>query len=858
MSPAQQQTAAAADAMFGKAGGTPVWAQETVHAPGANDAGRVAAAYPAADSPPIGGPVLARRGWSASQIAMWMVIGAIVIGGGIFAGLQLRSMRLQRQIAEKKDRAGTVAKADTWTAWTAARDNFAQIVSADGSVVNRAALARVRALVAYEFSDGLAEAKAAVDDLAGQGGLDGSIAAAYVALAQGDPKAAKVAADAAVSASRQDPAALYVAGRAALAGGDTKAATTSLREAYQRDARPLYGVGLAQALAAENAWDEAVTTVDRVLAASPDHPTAMIARARMLADCGRVTPNDKAGLDLHTQVEKLVAEGGKPPAEQPHGVSPGQVAFADLALARVDYARGDVTTARGDLRAAASVGIDDLRFAEEATETLLAIGDLAHARDAAEQALKQWPQSRRTRIALAQVQLATGKPGDALATLEKADVLALPVALAVRGQARLATGDAAGARQDFDAALKKAPNLEPALVGSAWLALGDGRRDDARKLIEPRVAGGAPTPALATIYAAVLRDSGDAAARAKAKAMLERVVAGPPGLEVSRAELELARLDRDLGDFRGARAAYAEAIKAGNFDARLESGLVLIEDHDPIGGHETLETLLREQGDHAPPNLALEVARARMLVGDNAGAQTLLDAAAKAATTTKWKLDRERGRLALRKGDFAGAVAALTRALDGCGGDAETLLLAADAATSDDKDAPGLAAKIKKLTGERLQDQPEASIVTGKLMIADKKYSEAVAVFQAAQQALVKANASRRRQAQAHFGLAVAKYNTSDDAEADTELQLVIEKDPSLYTAYLYRAFLAQDKQARSAFDLATRAVELDPDSTDGWLLVGQLASKLGNKKAFTDAFARLSAIAPTSDAYRQLAKLRR
>ena len=44
-----------------------------------------------------------------------------------------------------------------------------------------------RALIAFEFGDGLPEAKAAVDGLAGQGGLDHDIAAAFVALAAGRP-----------------------------------------------------------------------------------------------------------------------------------------------------------------------------------------------------------------------------------------------------------------------------------------------------------------------------------------------------------------------------------------------------------------------------------------------------------------------------------------------------------------------------------------------------------------------------------------------------------------------------------------------------------------------------------------------
>ena len=46
------------------------------------------------------------------------------------------------------------------------------------------------------------------------------------------------------------------------------------------------------------------------------------------------------------------------------------MAFAYLSLAQVDFARGDMTAARDDVRAAAEIGLDDQRFAEEAVDTL--------------------------------------------------------------------------------------------------------------------------------------------------------------------------------------------------------------------------------------------------------------------------------------------------------------------------------------------------------------------------------------------------------------------------------------------------------------------------------------------------------
>src|SRR5260221_466429 len=159
------------------------------------------------------------------------------------------------------------------------------------------------------------------------------------------------------------------------------------------------------------------------------------------------------------------------------------------------------------------------------------------------------------------------------------------------------------------------------------------------------------------------------------------------------------------------RPSSRSATATGNFDARLESGLLSIEDRDPNGGRETLDALLKESGDHPPPVLVLEAARARMLAGDHAGAAQLLETAEKLPGIQKWKLQRERGRLYLRRGDFGAAVTALGSALEGCGDDAETFLLAADAATSDEKS--GLADKVKKRL-DRLKRTPEQKIVSGK------------------------------------------------------------------------------------------------------------------------------------------------
>lgn len=792
-----------------------------------------------------------RRGRSRLQIAMWVMIGALVIGGGVFAGFQIRALRLHKQIAAARDRAVDLAKADTWPGWLGARDSLYGIAQASPTADNRAALARARALLAYEFGDGAAEAKAAVERLAGQASLDLDLATAYLALARSDVKTARDAAERAAQGAPEDPAALYVSGQAALLSGDGKSAVSDLKRAFDREPRPLYAVGLARALAIGSAWDDALAALDR----AGDNPTALIARAGILAAAGRIVGGP--GSEVRAQLGKLIAEGQKPASDPSRLVSPLQVALADLALAQVELARGEPGVARTTLLASLGLNLNEQRFAEDFGETAYALGELETARKAAVRALESWPASRRARTTLAQVWLALGKPATALELFNKSpDAAGWAKGQTVRGLARIATGEVDGARADLDSVLKKNPGFEPALVARAWLDLAGGDVDDARRRIEARFNAKGATTAMVAVYAAILRATGDPAARDKARGLLERALAGPPSLDTPRAQLELARIDRDLGDVRGARAAYAEASRGGSFEARLESGLLQIEDHDPRGGRATLEQLVKDAGDHPSALLLLEVARARMLMGEHAGAAEMLALAEKTGGAPRWQLERERGRLALRKNDTAAAARALVVALDGCGGDHDTFILATDTISTDDTQT-ALAQKLKSLIPTRLKGQPEIQILEGKLDLAAGKRDEAEKVYVVAQDALMAEKASSRRLAQAHFGRGAVAYEKEDDRKALSMLELVIYEDPSLYPAYLYAAEIWKTKDPRKALELAQQAAALNPDWLEAWKLIGPLAGQLTNRKLLNDAIQRINDLAPGSDLVRQLKQLR-
>ena len=64
-----------------------------------------------------------------------------------------------------------------------------------------------------------------------------------------------------------------------------------------------------------NAWDDGLAATDCALAASGDNPAALIERAELSVRSGRVAPNNQLGSQLRAQLDKLVAEGGKPLAD---------------------------------------------------------------------------------------------------------------------------------------------------------------------------------------------------------------------------------------------------------------------------------------------------------------------------------------------------------------------------------------------------------------------------------------------------------------------------------------------------------------------------------------------------------------
>ena len=229
-----------------------------------------------------------------------------------------------------------------------------------------------------------------------------------------------------------------------------------------------------------------------------------------------------------------------------------------------------------------------------------------------------------------------------------------------------------------------------------------------------------------------------------------------------------------------------------------------------------------------PAALLLEAARARMLVGDHAGAEAAARAGSRSCrTSSPWQLDRERGRSRSARPTSPAPRSCSTRALDGCGDDTETFLLAAEVASADIKQAKLVEKREGAAPKRASRSRPEASIVDRQARA--RRGQERRRRDRATTTARARRSRRRRRRRAARrrptFGRAVVAYNKKDDRCAQNALELVIELDPSIYAAYLYLGDLVREKASPSeAFELAQKAVTYNPDFVDGWVMVGTLA----------------------------------
>lgn len=788
-----------------------------------------------------GGRSVARpRRRSTLSIVLWSVLGAAVIGGGVYGGYQIRRLKLEGEIEDFRRQARAAVEADTWRGWRRARDLYLGIAEADGSAVNRAALARARAVLAAEFGDDVEAARADVAALGDSALLDAVIARAHLAMLDGDAARLDAEARAAAALAAGSGDAEYLAGRAALLGERWDDAIAAFDRARATGGRPAYLLGLAAAHLGKRDWASARAALGLVLERAPGLPAAVIADARIAA--ARGAPGAEAAA---AALDQVLAESERPVDDQALGVSPTQAAWAALVLAELSVARGDLPAARRALERARTATVADRAFTVAAVRVLLALGEVAAARTEVDEAVRTWPAAAAVHIAAAEVALAEGDAARALTALEPAGELGgRPEALALRGRASLARGAIDPAIADLDRALALVPDLELALVARAEIDLQAGNPRAAVGLLEKHYGERASLP-LAITYAAALRGVGE---RDRARTVLAELTRdGVPAPAAGRAWLETARLERDQGDARAARAAYARAIELlpRGTEARLEAALLAIDGGDARGARESLDRLVTDAPDDG--HVRVEAARAHVLTGDLDGAKALLEQAEASTGAPRWLVQRERGRLALRQRVLPVAIEALERAASLEPADGETRLLLIDAHLGADDGAA--ARRVLEDVMKRFAGRAEAQLAVGRVRLYFDVLAEAREAFVKAKDQLEREKAAPRWIAEAAYWLGRTTYYEGDPERARALVEQAVQLDPGLVDAHALLGMIDVERGSlKAAIKSWEKVTVLDPANTEAWFELGMAAAGARQKKTAKKALETFLQKAPTSE----------
>ena len=252
-------------------------------------------------------------------------------------------------------------------------------------------------------------------------------------------------------------------------------------------------------------------------------------------------------------------------ARYPH--STGAPRLNDV-LGHALRAQGKVREARDSFRKAAG-GAREASFTSDLAEALIDEGSFPEAIAAFDRALQMSPSHPRAQIGKARALVALaregrGDPAVARALLEPViqapDAEMTPAlrarALAVRADARLVQGDAAGASQDAQAAVAIDAKLSLALKARALAVLAGPDRARGEESLRAAIAADRFDPSTYADGADALLAAGDPAAAAR---ILDSAASALP--KSARLSLARARVEERKGDLVAAQAALDQSLK---------------------------------------------------------------------------------------------------------------------------------------------------------------------------------------------------------------------------------------------------------------------------------------------------------
>jgi tetratricopeptide (TPR) repeat protein len=772
------------------------------------------------------GTVITRRPGarpSLSGRALLLVVGAVAAVAIVatVTGWVLREYRVGVRIDRHREAARQRMAAGTYAGYQAAAEEYRRIlVDRPSDDATRAARARIMALMAFEFGDSTDAAARAVSALGDDTSEDAQIARTYVALARGDlARARRLATQS--EALYNDAAPRYLAGRLALLLDHPDDAATAIAAAVERapsDPLLLHGLGLAEA--ARRHDGAAMEAFQRALDLSPNHVSTIVDRAALQIARGREL--SQARLYLEGVVSKLAGEA-----------SASELGRAYLALGQLNLQNGDLDTGRAMLtRASAKRPDGDVVLSEGLAAAYLQAFELDAAEIEARRAIEAARGRSAAYLTLAQVALLRGRAQEALSDIDEAGT-ATPEALLVRGRAHLALGKNGMARNDLDEAVRLAPDLVEARVMRTKVDIADGRVTQAQRELEKMErAHLAPAMVAEGLAKALLAQHQPDRARYWFAKAVER---NPLALD---ARLELARLYFDDGRTDEARAELKRAVEANAefAPAWRELAALSLESSDLLAAREEYDALVEKMPADAAALLG--AARARLLLGDNPGAEERLGRAEKYGAANEPLIAEELTdlrALLLFKSDRPGDAAALLEPTLQTAQRSETAALFVGA--NNVSGHPLTPRAIGMLVPERLRGTPEVWVAEARGYVELGRSSTAETMAQAALKRAEHSHVPSGILAEAHAVLGRALYDQGALKSAGHHLDEALKIDPHNTRAAYQKAILLEDRRDLvGARALLEEAVKTDPGYAEALYEVGRLRAMAGDATS-ADAF---------------------
>lgn len=340
---------------------------------------------------------------------------------------------------------------------------------------------------------------------------------------------------------------------------------------------------------------------------------------------------------------------------------------------------------------------------------------------------------------------------------ETKDVHADVVLQSLQGNAYLALGKNAEARQSFENVLKISPDLPEALIGLAKYHLGGGDMENAARLSEQAVAKNPKDMESWRFRGDMLRAQGKIEQALAAYDEGLKIKPDDANLHVVKAHTQIGR-----GKFAEAKAELDAARKSspGNLGTAYMQALLDFSQRNNAAALESLQQVLRVAPEHLPSLLL--AGAVHYALGSNEQAEQSL----------KKYLDKNPDNAYARK------------------------LLAS--AQLKDGQAQRAAATLAPILRKDTQDV-QLLVLAGEIFIRQHDFTSATEYFE-------KAAALAPKAATVHTGLALAKFSRGDDDVGVTELERAFSLDPKSSQAGL---LLVMAHLKQKEFDKALAAVKV-------------------------------------------------